>query len=109
MSYGNPHDVPCSEVLDRLCSYLDSAFYQMGYEKIGPAGNEAALEQPVEGATVRQPPEREGEAIRPRRARCPSPRCRSTRAAAAATGSSWPGRLPIRAVRRGLHGRGASR
>lgn len=34
MSCGSPHDVPCSEVLARVYSYLDGELEDAGYEQI---------------------------------------------------------------------------
>jgi mycothiol system anti-sigma-R factor len=54
MSCGNPHDVPCSEVLARLYSYLDHEIEDTGYAKIrehldecGPCLREYGLEEAV--------------------------------------------------------------
>ena len=34
MSCGNPHEVPCSEVLDRVYTYLDGEMDQISYAKV---------------------------------------------------------------------------
>jgi mycothiol system anti-sigma-R factor len=54
MSCGNPHEVPCSEVLDRVYSYLDHEMDQVSYTKVqlhleecGPCLREFGLEEVV--------------------------------------------------------------
>jgi mycothiol system anti-sigma-R factor len=54
MSCGKPHEVPCSEVLARLESYLDREIENQGYDKIrqhldecGPCLREYGLEEVV--------------------------------------------------------------
>ena len=54
MSCGKPHEVPCSEVLARLYSYLDDEIEAQGYEQIrqhldecGPCLREYGLEEAV--------------------------------------------------------------
>jgi len=54
MSCGKPHEVPCSEVLDRLASYLDHEIEAKGYDQIrqhldecGPCLREYGLEEAV--------------------------------------------------------------
>jgi mycothiol system anti-sigma-R factor len=54
MSCGKPHEVPCSEVLARLESYLDREIEDHGYDKIrqhldecGPCLREYGLEEAV--------------------------------------------------------------
>jgi len=54
MSCGKPHDVPCSEVLARVYSYLDGEIEVAGYAKIrehldecGPCLREYGLEEAV--------------------------------------------------------------
>jgi mycothiol system anti-sigma-R factor len=54
MSCGNPHDMPCSEVLDRVYSYLDGEMDQVSYAEIkvhlhecGPCLREYGLEEAV--------------------------------------------------------------
>ena len=54
MSCGNPHEVPCSEVLDRVYSYLDGEMDQVSYAKVrvhldecGPCLREFGLEEAV--------------------------------------------------------------
>jgi mycothiol system anti-sigma-R factor len=54
MSCGKPHEVPCSEVLARLESYLDREIENQGYDKIrqhldecGPCLREYGLEEAV--------------------------------------------------------------
>jgi len=54
MSCGKPHEVPCSEVLARLYSYLDDEIEAQGYEQIrqhldecGPCLREYGLEEVV--------------------------------------------------------------
>ncbi|HEX9066719.1 MAG TPA: mycothiol system anti-sigma-R factor [Streptosporangiaceae bacterium] len=54
MSCGNPHEVPCSEVLDRVYSYLDGEMDQVSYTKVkvhleecGPCLREFGLEEAV--------------------------------------------------------------
>ena len=54
MSCGNPHEVPCSEVLDRVYSYLDGEMDQVSYtevkvhlEECGPCLREYGLEEVV--------------------------------------------------------------
>lgn len=54
MSCGNPHEVPCSEVLDRVYSYLDGEMDQISYAKVkvhleecGPCLREYGLEEVV--------------------------------------------------------------
>jgi mycothiol system anti-sigma-R factor len=54
MSCGNPHEVPCSEVLDRVYSYLDGEMDQTSYSKVqvhldecGPCLREYGLEEAV--------------------------------------------------------------
>jgi mycothiol system anti-sigma-R factor len=54
MSCGKPHEMPCSEVLDRVYSYLDgemdqvfSAKVQIHLEECGPCLREYGLEEAV--------------------------------------------------------------
>ncbi|MHB1595661.1 MAG: mycothiol system anti-sigma-R factor [Streptosporangiaceae bacterium] len=54
MSCGRPHAVPCSEVLDRMYSYLDGEMDQASYaqvklhlEECGPCLREYGLEEAV--------------------------------------------------------------
>jgi mycothiol system anti-sigma-R factor len=54
MSCGKPHEVPCSEVLERLYTYLDGEIEGLGYEQIrvhldecGPCLREYGLEEAV--------------------------------------------------------------
>jgi mycothiol system anti-sigma-R factor len=54
MSCGKPHEVPCSEVLARLYTYLDGEIEGQGYEQIrvhldecGPCLREYGLEEAV--------------------------------------------------------------
>ena len=54
MSCGKPHEVPCSEVLARLYSYLDNEIEDQGYDQIrqhldecGPCLREYGLEDVV--------------------------------------------------------------
>ncbi len=54
MSCGNPHEVPCSEVLDRMYSYLDGEMDQVSYAQVrvhldecGPCLREFGLEEAV--------------------------------------------------------------
>lgn len=54
MSCGNPHEVPCTEVLDRVYAYLDGELDSPGYAKIrqhldecGPCLREYGLEEVV--------------------------------------------------------------
>ncbi len=54
MSCGNPHETPCSEVLDRVYSYLDGELGDDGRAKIrhhliecGPCLREFGLEEAV--------------------------------------------------------------
>ncbi len=54
MSCGNPHEVPCSEVLARVYSYLDGEMEGGGYAEIrehldecGPCLREYGLEEAV--------------------------------------------------------------
>jgi mycothiol system anti-sigma-R factor len=54
MSCGKPHEVPCSEVLDRVYSYLDAELDDINYSKIrqhldecGPCLREFGLEEAV--------------------------------------------------------------
>ncbi len=54
MSCGNPHEVPCSEVLDRVYSYLDGEMDQVSYAQVrvhldecGPCLREFGLEEAV--------------------------------------------------------------
>ena len=54
MSCGKPHEVPCSEVLDRVYSYLDGEMDQVSYAKVkvhleecGPCLREYGLEEVV--------------------------------------------------------------
>ena len=54
MSCGKPHDVPCSEVLARVYSYLDDEIETTGYAQIrehldecGPCLREYGLEEAV--------------------------------------------------------------
>jgi mycothiol system anti-sigma-R factor len=54
MSCGRPHAVPCSEVLDRVYSYLDGEMDQASYaqvklhlEECGPCLREYGLEEAV--------------------------------------------------------------
>ncbi len=54
MSCGRPHEIPCSEVLDRVYSYLDGELDQKGYaqvkihlEECGPCLREYGLEEVV--------------------------------------------------------------
>ena len=54
MSCGKPHDVPCSEVLERLYTYLDGEIEGQGYAQIrehldecGPCLREYGLEEAV--------------------------------------------------------------
>ena len=54
MSCGRPHEVPCSEVLDRVYSYLDGEMDQASYaqvkvhlEECGPCLREYGLEEAV--------------------------------------------------------------
>ncbi len=54
MSCGKPHDVPCSEVLARLYTYLDGEIEGQGYTQIrehldecGPCLREYGLEEAV--------------------------------------------------------------
>jgi mycothiol system anti-sigma-R factor len=54
MSCGNPHDVPCSEVLARVYSYLDGEIEESSYREIrqhldecGPCLREYGLEEVV--------------------------------------------------------------
>ena len=54
MSCGKPHDVPCSEVLEHLYSYLDGEMDQVSYAQVkvhldecGPCLREYGLEEAV--------------------------------------------------------------
>ncbi|HWG61567.1 MAG TPA: mycothiol system anti-sigma-R factor [Streptosporangiaceae bacterium] len=54
MSCGEPHEVPCSEVLDRVYSYLDGELGEAGRAKVrqhldecGPCLREFGLEEAV--------------------------------------------------------------
>ncbi len=54
MSCGKPHDVPCSEVLGHLYSYLDGEMDQVSYAQVkvhldecGPCLREYGLEEAV--------------------------------------------------------------
>jgi mycothiol system anti-sigma-R factor len=54
MSCGKPHDVPCSEVLARVYTYLDGEIEETGYAEIrehldecGPCLREYGLEEAV--------------------------------------------------------------
>ncbi len=54
MSCGNPHEVPCTEVLARVYSYLDGEMESVGYveirqhlEECGPCLREYGLEELV--------------------------------------------------------------
>jgi mycothiol system anti-sigma-R factor len=54
MSCGNPHDVPCTEVLDRVYSYLDGEMDQTSCAQVkvhldecGPCLREYGLEEAV--------------------------------------------------------------
>jgi mycothiol system anti-sigma-R factor len=54
MSCGKPHDVPCTEVLERLYTYLDGEIEDHGYAQIrqhldecGPCLREYGLEEAV--------------------------------------------------------------
>jgi mycothiol system anti-sigma-R factor len=54
MSCGKPHDMPCTEVLERVYSYLDGEIDETGYQKIrqhldecGPCLREYGLEEIV--------------------------------------------------------------
>ena len=54
MSCGKPHDVPCSEVLARVYTYLDGEIQETGYAEIrehldecGPCLREYGLEEAV--------------------------------------------------------------
>ena len=54
MSCGKPHDVPCSEVLARVYTYLDDEIEEAGYAEIrehldecGPCLREYGLEEAV--------------------------------------------------------------
>ena len=54
MSCGKPHDVPCSEVLARVYTYLDGEIEDTGYAEIrehldecGPCLREYGLEEAV--------------------------------------------------------------
>lgn len=54
MSCGKPHDVPCTEVLARVYSYLDGEIEDKGFEQIrehldecGPCLREYGLEEAV--------------------------------------------------------------
>jgi len=54
MSCGKPHDVPCSEVLERLYTYLDGEIEDQSYAQIrqhldecGPCLREYGLEEAV--------------------------------------------------------------
>ena len=54
MSCGKPHEVPCSEVLARLYSYLDHEIEDQGYDQIrqhldecGPCLREYGLDEVV--------------------------------------------------------------
>ena len=54
MSCGKPHEVPCTEVLDRVYSYLDGEMDQMSYAQVklhldecGPCLREFGLEEVV--------------------------------------------------------------
>ena len=54
MSCGKPHEVPCSEVLERVYSYLDGEMDQVSYTKVkvhleecGPCLREYGLEEVV--------------------------------------------------------------
>ena len=54
MSCGKPHEVPCSEVLARLYSYLDNEIEGQGYDQIrqhldecGPCLREYGLDEVV--------------------------------------------------------------
>ena len=54
MSCGKPHEVPCSEVLDRVYSYLDGEMDQAWYAQVqlhldecGPCLREYGLEEAV--------------------------------------------------------------
>jgi mycothiol system anti-sigma-R factor len=54
MSCGKPHDVPCSEVLERVYTYLDGEMDQVSYAEIkihldecGPCLREYGLEEAV--------------------------------------------------------------
>jgi mycothiol system anti-sigma-R factor len=54
MSCGRPHEVPCTEVLDRVYSYLDGEMDQMSYAQVqlhldecGPCLREYGLEEVI--------------------------------------------------------------
>lgn len=54
MSCGRPHEVPCTEVLERVYSYLDGEMDQMSYAQVklhldecGPCLREFGLEEVV--------------------------------------------------------------
>ncbi len=54
MSCGKPHEVPCTEVLERVYSYLDGEMDQMSYaqvklhlEECGPCLREYGLEEVI--------------------------------------------------------------
>jgi mycothiol system anti-sigma-R factor len=54
MSCGKPHEVPCSEVLDRVYTYLDGEMDQASYAQVkvhldecGPCLREYGLEEAV--------------------------------------------------------------
>jgi len=49
MSCGKPHEVPRTEVLERVYSCLDGELGQTRYEKLRAPGNDAALTQPAGG------------------------------------------------------------
>jgi mycothiol system anti-sigma-R factor len=54
MSCGNPHEIPCAEVLERVYSYLDGELDDLGHAKIrqhldecGPCLREYGLEEVI--------------------------------------------------------------
>jgi anti-sigma factor (TIGR02949 family) len=54
VSCGKPHEVPCSEILDRVYSYLDGEMDQVSYEQVkvhleecGPCLREYGLEDVI--------------------------------------------------------------
>ena len=60
MSCGKPHEVPCTEVLDRVYSYLDGEMDQMSYAQVrihldecGPCLREYGLEEVIRGLVHR--------------------------------------------------------
>jgi hypothetical protein len=109
MSCGSPHDVPCSEVLERVHPYLDGRLDETATGRSGRQVTTRVFKQPVQAP--RSPSGLNMKAVgtpTPPRTVARTVPCPSTRSSPTTNGSSsLAGRLLIRAVRRGRHSRRA--